>query len=241
MMGLEIILHTVIRTILAFLILIAVERLLGRRAISQMTFFDFALTITFGSVTANIGLDKNHTFTSGITMLLTLGILGGLTGLMQLRSMRFKKFMSSEPVIVINNGEIVKKNMKKTRLTVSKLMSLLREKNCFNISDINFAIFENDGKLSVLPKAAKKPLTPSDMQMKPPEKGLTKDIIIDGKVLYENLRYTNVTETWLMSELKSRGINNAKEVFYAAIETNGALYVTRGDKRTEKQGEYGIE
>lgn len=118
---------------------------------------------------------------------------------------------------------------------------MLREKNYFNISDVNYAILENDGKISVLPKAAKRPLTPADMQQKPPETGLTKDIVIDGVVLYENLNSTNLTEKWLFNELKNNGIDNVNDVFFAALNSSGSLYISKNVKDEEPHGKYGIE
>lgn len=237
----DIILNTFIRTVVAFFLILIVTRLMGRKSISQMTFFDFSIAITLGSVTANIGLGSNATFSSAVTVLLTLCLLGIMVGLIHINSFRLRKLFNSEPIIIISNGEIIKKNMKRERLTINELTSLLREKNYFNISDINFAILENDGKLSVLPKSNKKPLTPSDMQIQLPESGLTRDIIIDGNILYENLQYINLTEKWLFTELKNIGINDAKEVFFAALDSSGKLYVSKGNKEIEKHGEYGIE
>ncbi|MDP4109738.1 MAG: DUF421 domain-containing protein [Bacillota bacterium] len=237
----ETILFSIIRTVAAFITLLFVSRLMGRKSISQITFFDFAVAITLGSITANISLGTNMTFASGITVLLTFCALGLIAGIVHISSFRLRKLINSEPVVIISNGEIIKKNMKKIRLTLDDLTSLLREKNYFNINDVNYAILENDGKLSVLPKASKKPLTPSDVQQNPPEAGLTKDIIIDGVVLYENLNSTNLTEEWLFNELNNNGICNAKEVFYAALDTSGKLYISKGNKKTERHGEYGIE
>lgn len=230
-----------VRTILAFLLLIVVARFMGRKAISQMTFFDFAVAITLGSVTANIGLGGDNKFSTGVTVLITLALLGISSSLIHIKSFRIRKLMNSEPVVVISNGELIKKNMRKIRLSLNNLNSLLRQKNCFNISDVHFAVMESEGELSVLLKADKQPLTPADMQMHPPEKGLTRELIIDGVIKYENLACTNLTEKWLLNELETNGIHSVKEVFFAALDCFGKLYISKGGKRTEHPGEYGIE
>jgi uncharacterized membrane protein YcaP (DUF421 family) len=235
------ILFTILRSITGFLLLLIVTLLMGRKSISQMTFFDFAIVITLGSVTANIGLGRNSTYGTGVTVLLTLCTLGIIIGFIRIYSFKFRKLVNSEPIVLISNGKIIKRNMQKVRLTINDLTSLLREKNYFNISDVNFAIIENNGKLSVLPKAVKKPLTPYDMQLQPPETGLTIDIIIDGVILYENLKNTKLTEKWLFNELKNNGINNVKEVFFAALDSSGKLYISKSNKKIEQSGEYGIE
>lgn len=237
----KIIIISIIRTIVSYILLLIVTRLIGRKSISQMTFFDFSIAITLGAVAANIGSGGDNSLTSSITELLTLGVLGLLTGIIHIHSTRIRKLINSEPVVLISNGELVKTNMKKIRLTINELTSLLREKNYFNIADVHYAILENDGKLSVLPKSDKKPLTPFDMQMHPPESGLTKDIIIDGNILYENLEHTNLTEKWLFNELKRKGFTDAKEVFFAALDSSGQLYVSKGIEGQEQHGQYGIE
>lgn len=235
------VLYAALRTVAAAFLLLIGTRLMGRKFISQMTFFDFAVAITLGSIAANIGLGGDNTLASSITVFVTFCILGLLIGIFHTKSFGLRKLINSEPVVMIANGELIKKNLKKVRLTVNELASLLREKDYFNISDINFAVLENNGKLSVLPKAEKRPLTPSDMQIAPPETGLTREIIIDGRLLKENLDSTNLTEKWLYNELKNSGINDIGEVFFAALEPSGKLYISKGKKRTERHGEYGIE
>jgi len=142
---------------------------------------------------------------------------------------------------MIANGKIMEKNMKKIRLSINDLMMLLREKNIFNISDVEFALMETDGKLSVLPKSQKQPITPADLKLPTTYKGLMKDIIIDGQVMYENLQDANLNEQWLYNELLTKGIKQPQEVFYAGLDTAGNLYVSIQKDEREKQGKYGLE
>ncbi len=230
-----------LRTAAAYILLMIIVRLLGRKAISQMTLFDFALAITLGSLTSHVSLSGDESPASTITALITLGTLGVLTDFIHIKSFRMRKLINSEPVILIEKGHIVKENMVKTRITLTELTSMLRTKSIFNISDVNYAIMENSGKLSVLLKANKMPLNPSDMQLNPSEKGLTSDIIIDGKIMRENLKFTSLTEVQLLDQLKSMGINNAEEVFYAGLDSSGQLYVSKGTMGKEQEGEHGIE
>jgi len=215
--------------------------MIGRKAISQMTLFDFCVAITLGSVTANIGFGGDNSFESTVTVLITLGLMATITGYICMKSLNFRKFVNSEPLVIIDQNQIVQANMKKTRLTMTDLTSLLREKNVFNIADVNYAVFENDGKLSVQLKSDKKPATPADLQVHPPEEGLTKDLIIDGEIMYENLSALQLSDTWLYSELKTRGITEVKEVFFAALDSAGKLYVSKGIKGTEKPGQHAFE
>ncbi len=207
-----------------------------------MTFFDFAVVITFGSVTANIGIGRDNSFHTAVTVLITIGLLGLASGQFHIKSFRFRKLINSEPLIIIENGIILESNMRKGRITMNELNSMLRFKDVFLISDVHYAILENSGTLSVLLKSESKPLTPKDMQMQPTETGLTKDMIIDGKIMYENLNATNMTEAWLLRELNAQGISNVGEVFFAGMASNGSLYISkRTYDKQEKHGEHGIE
>lgn len=235
------ILFAIVRTIISFTLLIFLTRLLGRKALSQMTFFDFTVVITFGSVTANIGIGQNPSFHSSVTVLICLGLLGTLSGYLHIKNFRFRKLINSEPLVIMQNGDIVLSNMKKARMTLGELTSMLRDKNIFNINEVHYAIIENNGTLSILPKAINKPLTPRDMQMNPNDEGLTKDIIIDGKIMYDNLKSTNLTEKWLINELNNKGIYKTEDVFFAALDSSAKLYVSKGIVGRETPGQHGIE
>ncbi len=236
------VLGALLRSVASFILLLTMSRLLGRKALSQMTFFDFAVVITFGSVAANIGIGQENTFVSSVTVLITIGLLGLLSGVLHIKSFRFRKLINSEPIILIDNGQIVDVNMRKGRVTINELNSMLRFQKIFNIADVHYAILENSGTLSVLPKAENKPLTPKDMQIKPQEGGLTKDIIIDGVIMQENLSSANITESWVRNELQKNQIADLSEVFYAGLATNGLLFISKRTFLTkEKHGVHGIE
>jgi uncharacterized membrane protein YcaP (DUF421 family) len=235
------ILFAIIRTTISFTLLILLTRLLGRKALSQMTFFDFTVVISFGSVAANIGIGQTPSFHSSVTVLICLGLLGTLSGFLHIKHLGFRKLVNSEPLVIMQNGDIVLSNMRKARMTLGELTSMLRDKNVFNINEVHYAIIENNGTLSILPKAINKPLTPKDMQMNPIDEGLTKDIIIDGKLMYENLNSTKLTEEWILNELKKKGIYKVEDVFFAALDSTGKLYVSKGIVGKETQGQHGIE
>ncbi|MCX7709489.1 MAG: DUF421 domain-containing protein [Clostridia bacterium] len=236
------ILISVLRAVFAYLLLLIVARLMGRKGLSQMTFFDFAVIITLGSVTANLAMGPENTPTTATTVLITLGTLAILTGYLHIKSVWIRKLTNSEPVTAIENGRIIDKNLKKVRFTMNELTTLLREKNVFNLADVEFAIIENDGQLSVLPKSQKAPLTPSDLNISTSYKGLSKDLIMDGRVLKENLQSVKLDEKWLNTQLSNQGITDVGKVFYAGLDSAGTLYVSVKQPDTpEYHGQYGIE
>lgn len=236
------IINSVLRATIAYLLLLAVARLIGRKSLSQMTYFDFAIIITLGSVTANLAMGPESTPATAAATLLTLGGLAILTGYLHIKSLWIRKLTNSEPVTAIENGRIVDKNLKKVRFTINELSSMLRKKNVFNYADVEFAIIENDGQLSVLPKSQKAPLTPSDLNISTSYTGLTKDLVMDGKVLVENLKSVKLDEKWLNTQLSIQGISNVRQVFYAGLDSSGNLYVSVKQPDTQEyHGQYGID
>lgn len=239
-MGQEV-LYTVIRTVFAYSLVLAAVRILGRRSISQMTFSDFIVGVTIGSVTANLALGSKNTTYSAALIITVLMLLALLTAYIRVKSLKGRKIVNSEPVVVIDNGHIVNRNMQRVHMTLNELSALLREKSVFSMADVEFAIMETDGQLSVLPKAQKQPLTPADMNINTTYKGLTKDLILDGNIMAENLTGANKSEKWLLMELGKQGIMDVKNVFYAGLDSSGGLYVSVRNESKEEHGQYGIE
>ena len=233
---------SVARAVFSYLLLLVVARFMGRKALSQMTFFHFAIIITLGSVSANLAMGRESTPLSAAVGLITFGALAVLTGYLHIKSAWVRKLSNSEPVAAIENGKIVDENLKKLRLTIDELNSLLRKKNVFSLADVEFAIVENSGELSVLPKSQKQPLTPSDLNLPTSYKGLTKDLIMDGNILEENLMSMNLDKNWLDTQLSNQGIASARQVFYAGLDSSGSLYVSvRQPNKKELPGQHGME
>lgn len=143
---------------------------------------------------------------------------------------------------LVENGTIVEENMKNTRMTIQELMMKMRQKNAFNLADVEFAIMETDGELSVLTKTDKKPVTPSQMNISTTSEGLMKDVIIDGNIMEENLKSARIDKKWIENELEKQSINDISEVFYAGISADKKLNVSKkSHNKSEKHGQYGIE
>ncbi|NMM63742.1 DUF421 domain-containing protein [Clostridium sp. P21] len=233
---------TIVRSIIIYILAIFLTRLVGRKLISQMTFFDFVMGVSMGAIIANTIVGPRFTVISAVTALISVTILTIITAYLHIKSFRVRKMVNSEPVTLVENGTIVEKNMKNIRLTIDELMMKLREKNTFNLGDVEFAIMETDGELSVLQKADKQPLTPYHMNIKATTSGLMKDIIIDGNIMDENLSAAGLSKKWLKAQLNNQNVKDASEVFYAGIDNNKKLVISRKNKNNkEYHGKYGIE
>lgn len=216
----SILFSTIIKGILVYILALVLSKLIGIKIISQMNFFDFVMGVSIGSMIAKIIIDKDHVVFSGVIALIVFSLLTISTSYLNLKSYIARSIINAKTLILIENGRIIDKNIKKLRITINELMMKLREKDVFNIEDVQFAIMESNGQLSVLIKADKKPITPYDMNIKVKSLSLINDIIIDGKIVDKNLQIVGIDEKWLKSELKKKNINAIEDVFYAGVDQN---------------------
>ena len=223
----KVLLMTIIKCVGVYILAIFITKSIGRKLISQMNFFDFIMGVSMGSIVAYAVVDKQFGAISAITALILFCILTIVTGYLSMKSLKIRKIINSEPINLVKNGKIIEKNMKENKLTINELMMKLREKNMFHLADVEFAIMETDGELSVLPKADKKPLTPYNMKVKVTSSGIDKDIIIDGIVIDENLKNIGLDKEWLKSELNKQNIKEISEVFYAGVDNTQKLYISK--------------
>ncbi|MBH1939804.1 DUF421 domain-containing protein [Mobilitalea sibirica] len=237
----EVIIKALYLTVIVYFLTLVLSRILGRKLVSQMTFFDYIVGIMIGSAAVQAATVQKNPSLSAFIILIVICLLTFIIDIIHLKSIRLRKLVDSEPIVVIEKGKIVDKNMKKIQLSLDELNMMLREKNYFNHADVESAILEANGKLSVQAKAEKQPLTPSDIYLTPAYKGLTRDVIIDGKVMENNLKYINKDEHWLKKQLVSYGVHDFKDVFYAGMDTSGNFYVSKKQNNKEVPGMHGIE
>ena len=213
------------KSFLIFFILVILTRSIGRKLLAQMSYFDFTIAITIGSISGSYVVQMIE----GMWVLLAPVLLASLAiafDYLHLKSLRARKLAEGEPVVIIQNGQIFEKNMKKLRYHMDNLESQLRDKNVFDFSEVEFAVLEPHGHLSVLKKSQYLPLTPKDMDLNTKYKGLSTEIIKDGRIMDQNLKQNHLTRQWLMEELKKRKIKNSSDVVYAALNTSGVLYIS---------------
>ncbi|MFZ5987242.1 MAG: YetF domain-containing protein [Bacillota bacterium] len=230
-----------IKTLIAYILLLILTRMMGRKMVAQVTFFDFVVAIIVGSVVANIAVNQDMPLVSGFTVLVVLSAMTILVQVLLLKSFLLRKLIDFGSIVVIENGKIISENLKTTRLRLDNLLMLLREKDAFSIADVEYAVLETDGKLSVLKKSQKLPVTPADLNIPTAYIGLTKDIIMDGEVMEKNLRGANLDKDWLMRMLKAQNYNRVEDVFYAGLDATGNLYISSRNRNQVKKEQSGIE
>ncbi|WP_018247406.1 YetF domain-containing protein [Orenia marismortui] len=221
-------LEAIWRSVVVFLLLAVLTRLIGRKLLSQITFFEFVTGVTIGTVAGAYIVNAIR----GIWVLLAPVVLAistiGLSYL-TIKSLRIRKLIEGEPVVIIQNGKILEKNMLKARYNLDHLEMQLRDKGVFNLNEVEFAILESTGKLSVLKKTPFVPVTPTDLNLETSYKGIATEIIKDGEVLEQNLKQNNLDFKWLYNELRKSGINDISKVMLASLNTDGFLYIDLKD------------
>lgn len=227
------------RAVGAFVVLFLLTRLMGRKQVSQLTFFNYITGISIGAIAGALSVDPTLKISSGFVSLLTWCGLTLLVAFYDVKSRSFRKVIEGEPVIVIKQGKILEHVLKKQRLDMDELQVLLRNKDVFSIEEVDYAILETNGELSVLLKEQKQPLKRGDLPLPAQAMGvggpqaaqipIPIQVIADGKIIDENLQPFNLDMAWVHEQLTQAG-TDLSEVFYAELQKDGTLYI---DKNTD--------
>ncbi len=224
----------IVRGIIGFFTLLIFARLLGKEQISQLTFFDYVLGITIGSIASELTVDLSSRAWPHWVGLATWAGLGFLLQLITLKWRYAAKYIEGEPTIVIMNGKIMESALKKMQLRVSDILELLRNKDVFDLQQVDFAILEPNGQLSVLKKPEHQYLTPKDMNIAVEATGISTELVYDGIIIEENLRQLNKDRKWLADELKKHGLKDPSEAFLVTLNPAGSLYVDKYEDHIKK-------
>ncbi len=227
-------LEILIRSAVSFGVLLLFTRLTGRKQLSQITFFDYIVGITIGSITATVSVDRTIPEIDGIIAIAVWCGLPIIIGYVALKSIVFRTFIDGKPRIIIQRGEILRENMKKEKYNMGDLFMQLRDKDIFDISQVEFAILEPNGTLSVLKKSENNCATLKDLNLPGRYTGLMAELIIDGRIITKHLVGINKDTNWLMGELKKKNIDSVYDVVFAGVMNNGQLYVSLRNNMPEE-------
>ena len=214
---------TALRSLISVSVLFVLTRIMGKKQISQLTFFDYVVGISIGSIAATFAVDDSIGYIKGITGMIIYALFPIVLSFISLKSYLGRKILDGTPTILIQNGKIVECGLKKTKMNVNDLIEECRLKNVFNIADVEFAILETSGKVSIQLKSQNQPLTPKDMNISTPYKGLCVNLIVDGKILDNHLKIINKDINWLNTELRKQGIKSPSEVLLAYLDSSDVL------------------
>lgn len=221
------IIKVILTAILSAAALFAAAKVMGHKQMSQLDFFDYITGITIGSIAAELATELEQPWKPLIALIVYGAIAYGLSVLSN-KVPRARKFINGTPTIILDNGKLYRRNMKKAKLDLSEFMVLCRQEGYFNLNDIQTAVFEYNGRLTVLPVSAKRPVNPTDLNLSPQPEHICTEVIMDGRILEGNLKRMGLDKTWLDKQLKNQGYSNAKEIFLGICDENHRLSLFEG-------------
>ena len=207
------VLKVIIASFLSALILFFIAKVIGHKQVAQLEFFDYVTGITIGSIAAELATTLDKPWWKPTVSMIAFGMVTVALSFVTRKFPKSRKYVNGTPTIVMNDGKLYRQNMKKAKLELSEFLLLCRQEGYFNLNDIQTAVFEYNGKLSILPVSAKRPLNPEDMSLAPKTEHIGTEIIMDGRILDNNLKRKGLNVEWMKKELKKQGYKSAKEIF----------------------------
>ncbi|MFD2043463.1 DUF421 domain-containing protein [Ornithinibacillus salinisoli] len=219
-----------IATILPLLLFVTLY--MGKRAIGELPIFDFLIVLTLGAVVGADIADPNIHHLPTAAAIISLGVFQRLVSKWKISNRTIGKLITFEPTIVIYNGKLLDQNIKKIRYSIDNILQMLREKNVFDIAEVETAIIESNGSLSVLKKPGKNPVTVEDMNIPNKSSTITFPVIIEGNIYSTVLEQFHLNDEWLEQQLSALGIKDKKDVFYASINRHLQLQISLKNETT---------
>ncbi|MGW5952658.1 DUF421 domain-containing protein [Bacillus mycoides] len=214
----------ILRSVFILIILFAITKWLGKRQISQLSFFEYIAGMTIGDIAAQVSTGLDSKFFHGVFAILIFAVVPFFTGILSLKNKTARDFFEGKSTVLIKDGKILEDNLKKEKYTSDELLELLRGKNAFSVADVEFAVLEPSGELNVLLKKDRQPLTAKDISLKVPNEKESQTVIMDGNVLDEPLSASGHNRAWLHSELEKLGVV-IENVFLGQVDSYGQLTI----------------
>ncbi len=213
------------RSLISLATLFFFTKLLGKKQVSELSLFDYVIGLSIGNFAAEITINKEVNLINGLLAMAIFGIVAYIISILTMKSMSVRRLIIGTPTVLMQNGKLLVENMKKTKFDINDFLEECRNNGYFDLSEIEYAIVEANGKISILPKAENKPLTPKDMQIKVDKAGLTANVIIDSNLIEKNLNNFHKDKKWLDKELKIKGYKDYDKILLATIDINDKVVV----------------
>lgn len=222
-----------LRILILYLIVMLALRVMGKREIGQLSVFDFVVSMMIAELST---LPMENTDVPLYRPMMAIGalvILQIIVAFLQIKSHRFRHLVDGEPSVLIEHGSVKDRQMKRLRYSMHDLLTQLREKGVNNVADVEFAVLETSGQLSVFPKADARPLTARDINQVVAQENIPMPLIIDGNPVKKTLQALGKDVEWLQAQTKQRGYSGLSDVFYACIDAAGTIWIDgRDDKKS---------
>lgn len=220
-----------VRTLILYIFVLISVRIMGKGELSEMQPFELVVTLMIAELAALPMEDTKLPLINGIIAILTILFVQITISFINLKSEKARRFICGKPSILIHKGVINEKELRRLRINMNDLIEQLRTKDYPVIKDVEYAILETSGDLSIIPKSNKRPPTVEDVKASPVYEGLPTSLIIDGKINYGNLKYVNLDESWLKEVLKQNNVDTIDDVFFCSIDESKDIFI---QKRSNK-------
>lgn len=219
------IIKVVLFSISSYAVLFALAKILGKKQIAQLSFIDYVVGISIGSIAAEMATETEQPFYHFLIAMGIFFLVDLLISIIGRKGPFLKKLLNGKPTVIIENGKINYENLNKTKITVDEFIAMARNKNFFDIQKIEYAIMETSGNLSILPKSEYAPLTPSDMKIEMPDARLTNYLVIDGKISKDTLEKSGHDEKWLLNGLHVKVEKDLNNIVLASYDQKNHNFI----------------
>ena len=219
------VLDVTVRSLLSLVTLFLVTKMLGKKQVSQLSLFDYVIGISIGNFAAEMSINLDTNYINGTVAVIIFGIVAYIVSILTMKSIYLRRFFMGVPTILIEHGKLLVNGMRKVKFDLNDLLEECRINGYFDISEIEYAIMETNGTVSILPKGEYKPIVMKDMKLKAEKQGLCANVIIDGKVMKNNLDNIHKDEEWLIQQLKVKGYQELDNILLVTVDINEKIVV----------------
>lgn len=223
------------RSLVSLITLLLATKLLGKKQVSQLSLFDYAIGISIGNFTAEMILVLENQLINGVIAILTFGIVGYLISYLTMKSIVLRRFFMGTPTVIIQDGKILNNALKRSNIDINDLLEQTRNSGYFDLNEISYAIMEANGKISFLEKDEYKKPTKKDLNLKQEKSSLPANIIIDSKLMEENIKSTDKSTEWFIKELKRQGYSTYENILLATYSNNTLNIYRKNETITQEK------
>lgn len=209
----------------SLIVLFILTKLMGNREMSQLSIFDYIISITIGSIAAEMSTSLENNFIEPLVAMIVYALSTIIISYITVHSLKLREILTGKSLILYDNGKLYRENFKKAKLDLNEFLMQCRTNGYFSLSDLQTVVLESNGKISFLPNSLKRPATPEDLNLSPKQDFLKTNLILDGIVLEENLKFTGHDKQWLKEQIKKQGIYDFKQIFLATYDSNNDLSI----------------
>lgn len=206
------------RSLFSIVALFFLTKLMGKKQINQLSLYDYVVGITIGSVAAEISTNLDTDFFGGIIVMSVYSVVSIILSFLTEKSIFLRRFIIGVPIVLIQNGKILEASLKKSKFDVNELLQEARISGYYDLNQVEYAVMETNGKVSFLPKSEFLPITPKDMKLKVNKSVLFSVLVVDSKIMENNLKEVSKDEKWLLQKINEHGYTSLKDVLLVTYD-----------------------